>query len=387
MAVKRRVAFMLELNWPLNRHIAVFEGTQRYAAERGNWECVVDEFADRTLPASRRGQVPYDGIIARATTLLARRAETWRIAVVNVWANSPARNLPSVLPDVKAAGRLCAEHLLSRGFRRFASVSRRDSAEITQAQAFAEVVNRAGFPCDSISLRSLHLDTPRGWRGMQQQITTWMNGWSVPIAVLAGAEELGRFVAQQCAARGLRIPLDVAIIAGTNDLVFCEHPPPKLTSVDMGYERLGYEAARLLDGLMKRPAPRGQVKPMLLPPIGIVSRESSDFFAVEDEDVAAALRFIGENCHMLIDVNEVADAIHVSRPTLERRFRRHLGRPIATEIRRLRVERAKRQLIDSSEPLKVIAREVGFANVATMNAVFRRELGMSPGEYRRRTTL
>jgi LacI family transcriptional regulator len=108
----RRVAIMLDLRWPYKRHSEVFAGAQRYAVERG-WVSIIDEFADDTL---RGGAEQYDGILARATPLLARRAAKLGVPVVNVWPSSPARHLlPGVFPDSSATGRLVAEHLLARG--------------------------------------------------------------------------------------------------------------------------------------------------------------------------------------------------------------------------------------------------------------------------------
>ncbi len=382
MAAKLRIALNLELNWPLKRHIGIFEGTQRYAAQCPDWECVIDEFVEDTIRRSHRGSPPYDGVIARANRKLAGLARARRMPIVNVWMNSPAKGLPSVFPDMAEAGVLCAEHLLARGFRRFVSIVRSDIGEAAQARRFARCVTEAGFSCDSLKLRQIHLYTRAAWHGVEREVRQWMDLWVPPVAVYAGSEELGRLIAQHCRLRQLRIPLDVAIIAGSNDEILCEHPPPRLSSVEYGYSRIGFQAAKLLDELIREGMPRGGVEPIHVKPVGIVSRESTDFFAVEDAQVAAALRYIGERCNEPINVNDVAAAVHVSRPTLERRFRLHLGRPIAAEIRRLRLERAKREIIDTEEPLKIIARQVGFASEATMNAVFRRVMGVSPGEYR-----
>ena len=39
----RRVAFMLDLEWPYKRHAGIFAGTQQYAEEQG-WESTIDEY-------------------------------------------------------------------------------------------------------------------------------------------------------------------------------------------------------------------------------------------------------------------------------------------------------------------------------------------------------
>jgi LacI family transcriptional regulator len=120
----------------------------------------------------------------------------------------------------------------------------------------------------------------------------------------------------------------------------------------------------------------------LLPPQGLVVRESTDFFAVDDRLVRAALEFISANSHRPIGPADVARAVAVEPRTLQRRFREFLDRPIATEIRRVRIERAKRELVQSDRHLNEIARDVGFGPAMRMYEVFRRELGVTPSQYR-----
>jgi len=88
------------------------------------------------------------------------------------------------------------------------------------------------------------------WRKTEQTISDWMDGWKLPIGVYVGGDSIGRMVVQKCRERGWRVPEDVAVIAGRNEETLCEHPRPSLTSVEMGYERVGYEAAKLLHQLI-----------------------------------------------------------------------------------------------------------------------------------------
>jgi hypothetical protein len=106
MPKPRRVAIMLDLQWPYKRHAGVFVGTQQYAQEKG-WESLIDEFVDDTLGSGSRRPAPYDGIIARATRRLALRAARTGVPLVNVWLSSPVwRSLPGVFADHAEMGRL-----------------------------------------------------------------------------------------------------------------------------------------------------------------------------------------------------------------------------------------------------------------------------------------
>jgi LacI family transcriptional regulator len=111
-------------------------------------------------------------------------------------------------------------------------------------------------------------------------------------------------------------------------------------------------------------------------------RESTDFYSVEDKLVASALAFIAANSHPPISQDDVAAAVSTGVRTLQIRFRETLDRPIATVIRQVRIDRAKRELIQTGKSMATIARDIGFSGAERLNEVFRRELGISPSQYR-----
>jgi LacI family transcriptional regulator len=253
-------------------------------------------------------------------------------------------------------------------------------------KAFRSLLGEAGYSCAVAKVPKTFADTVAHWEETQQVLTESMDNWQLPIGVIVFGEIQGRMVVQMCHNRGWRVPEDVAIITQGNEETLCEHPRPSLTSMELGFERIGYEAAKLLDSLMDgKPPP---TEHLLLPAVGLVVRESTDFLAVDDEQVAEAMAFIAANCHRRIGPDEVAKAVAAETRTLQLRFRKYLDRPIATEIRRVRLERVKRELTQGKRSLSEIARDTGFAHAAAMRKVFRQELGISPREYRkqRKTT-
>jgi len=382
----RRVALMLDLQWSFKRHAEIFAGTQRYAEEQG-WTSIIDEFAHDTLQRKQKEADRYDGIVARANHPLARRAAKLGVPVVNVWPSSPARHLlPGVFPDSTETGRLVAEHLLTRGFRSFATLtSPKNIDNDLEVKEFVRLVREAGFGCTSAYIPQHPYRDLANWKKTAQLIERAMAEWKPPIGVYVGQEVCGRLVVQAGHRRGWRIPDDVAIVAGKNEETLCEQPRPSLTSIEIGYDRIGYAAAELLDRLMEGNSPPAQ--PIRLAPHGLVVRESTDFFAVDNATVAAALAFVAANSHRRIGPDDVAGAVGTETRTLQNYFRKALQRPVATEIRRVRVERAKRELAQSDRPLAAIARDVGFGTIQRLYEVFSREVGVAPGEYRKQRQL
>ncbi len=380
MSKKRRVAVMIELDWPFNRHMEVFAGCQKYAAEAG-WDCSVNPFADRAIKPHRGGS-PYDGILARATRNLADKAQLAGVPVVNVWVNSPARDLPSVFQDSEAAGAMAANHLLGLGFRQFGFMGySRDLDSRLQFEAFSSVIQNAGFSCSVHRFGLNDPARPEKWDGFIADLGAWVDTWTKPIGVYSTQDLPCRYLVDVCRQRGLHVPQDVAMIGSGNELVICAAPPPTLTSINLGYANIGYRAAELLDRLMDGHAPPDG--PELLAPAELIPRQSTDSYAVDDPLVARALRFIAEHGHEPIKVDDVAAATPTTRRSLERRFQNAVRRTIGDEIIRMRLERAKRRLVEADEPLKKVAKDSGFSSDNHFYRAFIRSEGVSPSLYRK----
>ncbi len=107
----------------------------------------------------------------------------------------------------------------------------------------------------------------------------------------------------------------------------------------------------------------------------------------EEGDVAPLVRqarqVIWNHSHRKISVAAIARKLGITRRTLERNFRNEVGRTILEELIACRLERARRLLRDTHVPIKYVAFAAGFSSISNMCKVFRRELGVSPGEYRK----
>jgi LacI family transcriptional regulator len=124
-------------------------------------------------------------------------------------------------------------------------------------------------------------------------------------------------------------------------------------------------------------------RPLLFPPVGIVTRRSSDVLAVEDPAVAAAVRFIRGHGHQPIQVRDVLGVVPVGRRSLERRFRKVFKRGLWEEIRRVHLERAKNLLAGTGLPMPAVAERAGFTSAKQLSVVFHQETGLTPTAYRR----
>ena len=361
-------------------------GVLDYAARHGVWSLTT---SPPTLTGADEYELdifslagwPGDGVIAAigspAEALAARRLG---IPVVNLAGAQEDAGLPRVMVDHYAIGRLAAEHLLERGLRRLAYCG---FAELwysrQRCQGFVDRAHRAGVACDVFD--SPHVARPHAnWQQRIGPLAAWLKRLCPPVGVLAIHDYRARIVIDQCLDLGLRVPHDVAVMGVDNDTTVCQYGVPSLTSVSRSGWQVGYEAARLLDRLMRGQAVAGDVR---VAPDGVMARQSTDTVAVEDSRVAAAVHFIHDHLGEVFDVREVVEASDISRRRLEQRFKLALGCTLHDYLCRARVERA-RQLLVQTPRLKVrsIAAACGFRSMDRMRLVFERVVGTTPLRFR-----
>jgi LacI family transcriptional regulator len=378
----KRVAVCLEMEWGHKRHLETYAGVHKYAGEAG-WDCVTTPSSARVLhPHS--SVAPFDGILGRITEPLAQAAQKIKIPAVNVWLNSPAKNISSVLVDFETSGMMAAQHLVGRGFRRFGYMGfLRQKDTRYQIQGFREILKPLGFRFTTYRFQrtSLGGEAP-GWERFIEGLEQWVGAWEPPIGVLVSNDLYCRYLIETCRAEGLKVPQDVAIVGTSNEPAICLSPYPTLTSIDLDFELIGYRAAAKLDEMMNGKDSSKTVE--YSPPKGLIPRQSTDSLAVDDPLVANALRFISENGQDQIQVDDVVLASGTNRRTLERKFRASMGCSIAEEMSRLRIERAKRLMMETDGSLKSLAVDLGFRNADHFCKVFSRIEKMTPSHYRKR---
>lgn len=222
----------------------------------------------------------------------------------------------------------------------------------------------------------------RNWASVLGELVRWLRGLPRPLGVLAGNDSCARRVLEACRQLRLRVPDDVAVLGVDNDELTCELAMPPLSSIAQGTEQIGYRAAELLDELMS--GRRTQPAHLVVPPLGLVKRQSTDLQSIDEALVSRALDFVRAHATDPADVSDVVRALDVSRSTLEVRFRARLGRTVYEEIRRVRLQEARRLLLTTRLPLDEVARRSGYRTVHYLCHVFRRELGQTPGQFRTR---
>src|SRR5262249_18051437 len=228
---------------------------------------------------------------------------------------------------------------------------------------FAQLIEKAGRSCSVFVSRSGH-HREGSYEHEQEEIIAWVRGLPKPVGVLASHDDQGQQLLDACQRAGVRVPDEVAVLGVDNDEFLCHLAQPPLSSIALNTEHIGHEAAALLDRLMRgRKAPR---KPLLIPPLGVVSRQSTDILAVDDAEVSAALRLIRQRPRHGLTVAEVLREVPLSRSLLERRMRQAIGRTPKVEILRLQLDWVRELLAETTLSLDQIAQRAGYKHTQNM---------------------
>jgi LacI family transcriptional regulator len=376
---KPRVALIVETTLASGR--AILAGIGRYLWAHGAWSVSLEA---RELEESPEWLKHWkgDGIIARVRnpSFVTGMAKTG-VPVVDVLGDCRDPRFPLIHVDNVSIARLAFDHLYERGFRNFGFVGLRDINWSEQRRApFAE--RTAAEHC-AFSECILPFTNPldRPLVDEQEELNAWLKRLPRPTGIMVCNDQWGQLVLESCRQLELAVPEEMAVIAVDNDEPLCAVCNPPLSSVQPRHDEVGYEAAHLLDQLMQGIKPPGE--PKLISGGEVVTRRSSDVQAVNDPDVAAALRYIYEYACDGLKVGDVVDYVATSRSTLQRRFADTVGRTIHDEILRVRLDRARQLLTTTPLPISQIARKVGFEHQEYMGSVFRKKLGQTPLQVRR----
>jgi LacI family transcriptional regulator len=190
-------------------------------------------------------------------------------------------------------------------------------------------------------------------------------------------------LASACRHADLGVPEQVAIIGVNNDDLICESAWSPLSSVDAGFTKIGYAAAQLMERLIRGERLALKDRQIRLLPLRVVKRLSTDILAVDDPQIAAAVRYIREHACDPCSVEQVLREVPTGRRWLERQFMKKLGRSPRAEILRVQMEKAKRLLLEPGMTLPTIAERCGFSSGPTFGRSFLNVTGISPASYRR----
>jgi LacI family transcriptional regulator len=376
------VALIIETSLGSGRDI--LRGVTRYVREHEPWALYHEPHGlEESVPKWLR-RWNGDGIIARIQTRrIARELAASRIPVIDVLGVVPDLPFPLVHVDNAAIAGMAAEHLLARGFRRFGffGIEGENWSEQRYA-AFCAAVAEVEAP---VPIYRLQRDAQgrRSWERAENHIARWIAALPKPAGVLVCSDQRGAQFLEACRRAAVSVPDELAVVSVDNDESLCEVCLPPLSSIEPGHQHVGYQAAALLDALLRGGTPPR--KPLVVQPLQTITRLSSDVLAVTDASIGMALRLIRDQAAAGVLVDDIARQVGLSRSVLQRRFRALLNRSIHQEILSVRIKHARELLAKTDLSLAAVAARAGFRHQEYLGAVFRARIGKTPAQVRQET--
>lgn len=385
--MKRRkvVALLIESSNAYAR--GLLEGIVKYHREHDAWSIYLPEQERGAAPPAWLKNTRIDGAIARIETdRIAKAVSSLKVPVVDVSSARRVASIPWIETDDQAIARMAFEHLLERGFRHFAFCGPKGlNWSRWRQEGFIDCCKQAGHPCEIYQ-------TPSPFRtanvsNTQRELTAWLAKLPKPIGLFCAYDITAQVILDHCRNEGIAVPEQIAVIGVDNDPILCELARPSLTSIAPDAIGAGYFAAQWLDQAMSNRSASKRadysVPFRLMPPMGLVLRQSTDITAVADTVVAKAIEFIRDHACDGIQVEDVLRHVALSRRMLETRFVSAIGKTPHAMISMIRLTRAKELLQQTDLSIDAIAQKSGFQHVEYMSVAFRKAFGQPPGRYRR----
>ncbi|MFU8781118.1 MAG: substrate-binding domain-containing protein [Kiritimatiellia bacterium] len=296
----------------------------------------------------------------------------------------PQRHLAAargVATDMEALGHKAALYYLDRGFRNFALASYQTDVWTESLRTFKDWIEKHGGTCQAIE--GLHLSDDVLLTTIRDAVRAQLRKLDYPLGIFCANDRLALRLCTWCIEEGIAVPEQAAILGFGNDLIACQTGPVPLSSISRDYEHEGIEAARLLQRMMDgQEVPAGTIA--RIPPLEIITRRSTDITALQDKSAAQALRYIWDHYQTPISPDDIAKFCDLPRRSLERRFKKALGRTLMKEVMRHRLSKAGELLVSTESPAVDIAARVGFMSPQYFNYQFKKKFGIPPQTYRER---
>lgn len=372
----KRIALWVGVETPYVREMAL--GVCQYVKGREDWIVRGHLSGESALRICR--QWPADGLIVAWPDIPVTRLLRLNLPTVMLQSyrlHGPKATWAAAAPSSRVAA---LDHFRERGFTHVALVIGSSRSHV-------------GFEAEAagMGLRAACLTLPADRDGLQlagdaaflTRVIRWLGRLPKPLGLIVASAPLARAIVERCSAAGLRVPQDVALLVWESDELDCMLSHPGLSHLKFPAAEIGYAGASLLNEMLCHPD-RHAPAPVEIAGQEIVTRESSDVFAVDDPVLKTATDFIRAHACDPVTVGDVARAVGAAERTLDRHFRRALKCSALDVIHSCRLDRIKSLLHSTDLPIKLIAARCGFRQPEKMMRFFKEHVGRTPTQHRLR---
>jgi LacI family transcriptional regulator len=366
---------------------SLLKGISKYSTENGPWTyCRMPLYYRETIGI--KGILDWakdwgaDGIIGQLyneidLNLLVEA----KIPVVAQDFKERFTEIPNITGAYHEAGEMGASYFLQKGFKNFAFYGFNDIVwSRERAEGFEKKINAMGYKVNYFEHRkSRSTDL---WYYKSNSLSKWLLSLPKPIALMTCDDNQGLHITEACKQNKIRIPEEVSVLGVDNDEMLCELSDPPLSSIGLDIEKGGYDTAKLMEQMIKTSA--ANFYDIHVKPTQIITRQSTDIYATNDNHIASSLKYIHKNIEKNLQVEEVVKQVPLSRRSLEKRFLQITGYPIYKYIFNLRIEKFTQKLLETDLTVFEIAMDLGLNDSKNIARQFKQVKGCNPIEYRKR---
>ncbi len=284
----------------------------------------------------------------------------------------------NITGDYFATGVMAADFFLKRGFYHFAFYGYEDTIwSRERAAGYKQTVEEHGYTLHFLNNNNVHDEQ---WSFNPLILSEWLLSLPKPIALFACDDYFALQITETCKMYNINIPNEISVLGVDNDELLCNISDPPLSSIVLDVENGGYKAGKLLHMLMNKEI--SQAQDIVINPVRIEYRESTEKYAIKDHHIEKVLQFVEDNYSKHLSISEIMKKVPLSRRVLEKKFKKELGMPIYQYVQSFRVEKFTELLLKSNLPLPEIAMLCGFEEYKNVSRVFVKRKQMTPLQYR-----
>lgn len=374
----KRKHIMLLLEWYDYR---IHRGVAKVAREAG-WQlnCPKDPVTNEGFLKDWQG----DGCIAllQGTDTL-EYFRTHKIPLVDLGLGEHQLPVPRVVTDNREIGRLAAEHFRDHGYREvFALGPAKIRMYEERVDALKEFMEADGGSVSVLQTsESMQPGVIRELKSIAKERGHRLEELS--LGFFAYQDNMAAELISLCLMNELRVPENIAVLGVDNDDLINSGVTVGLSSIESDQEGLGRQAANILRDMLAHPRREAKATLYRHAPTEVITRRSTDCYAVRNPLVSDALHWIQNNFHTGIQATDVAEAMGVTQQGLQKAFASNYTRSPGQEIRHQRIQAVAHLLSCTDAKLEDIAKNCGFYSVDTLINSFRTAFSTTPGKYRK----
>lgn len=275
-------------------------------------------------------------------------------------------------------GVMAANFFITRQFKNFAFYGNKNAIwSHERAEGFRSLIEKKGGNYYYFESENT---VEEQWDNSHMQLDNWLSSLPKPIGLFACDDSYALQVTEVCKINGIGIPNEISLLGVDNDELICNLSDPPISSIVLDTYKGGYDAGRILDMFFK--GERKDPCNIVIQPIRLELRQSTEKYDINNEYVLKVVNFIGNNFKQEIGIDSLTKLVPLSRRNLEVKFKEEVGTSIYQFILSCRVDYFTHLLLTTERSLFDIALESGFNDCKNISRVFKKFKGCTPLEYK-----